>query len=342
MSYVETQVPPSRPNPQKRNLLINRIKRAPWWLLAMILMLIFLYITLSHSPVYRNLWYGNEAKEGDGIVDGIAVTIRVSIRAYALALVMGLILALMRMSRNFLIHQTSTFYVELIRGIPTLVLVFYVAVGLPPKITEGLNQVGNFLVEHNLDYDGKGTYLAEMQNRDLNKHVSAEYRAVAALAISYSAFLSEIFRAGIQSVHSGQIEAAKSLGLSRSKTFLLIMLPQAFRTVLPPLGNDFIAMLKESSLVSVLGVADLTKRGQIEQASSFRVFEIFNTVALTYLSLTLVLSIIVKAIEWHLDEKQPKPAWYEKASRQAGRLLSLELYQDLFVYVRRSLFRRQV
>jgi polar amino acid transport system permease protein len=326
-TFVETTIPPDRPNPQKRNVLINRLKKAPWWLLLMALILIYLYFTLSENPVYVNFW--------NRIQSGIEITVRVSIRAYALALVIGLVLALMRLSDNFFFYQISTFYVELIRGIPTLVLVFYVALGLTPKLAEWLNALGNWLVNNDLDISGKGTYLARLRSRDINE----EYRVVVALAISYSAFLSEIFRAGIQSVPIGQIEAAKSLGLNRWKTTSLIVLPQAFRTILPPLGNDFIAMLKESSLVSAVGIQDITQRGRTLQYSSFRVFEIFNVVALTYLVLTLSLAIMVKALEWHLDEKQSKPQWYINASRQGARIFSIDTYQDLFSYLIKRLKR---
>ena len=134
------------------------------------------------------------------------------------------------------------------------------------------------------------------------RDVSLLWRAIIALTIGYSAFISEVFRAGIQAVDKGQIEAAKSLGLKRGHRFRLIILPQAIRTILPPLGNDFIAMVKDSSLVSVLGVADITQMGKIYAAGSFRFFETYSIVAYIYLILTVGLSLALRALERRLRQ----------------------------------------
>ena len=134
----------------------------------------------------------------------------------------------------------------------------------------------------------------------LVRDVSLLWRAILALTIGYSAFISEIFRAGIQSVDPGQIEAAKALGLSRGHRFRLIIFPQAIRTILPPLGNDFVAMVKDSSLVSVLGVADITQMGKIYAAGTFRFFETYSIVAYVYLILTIGLSLALRALEKRL------------------------------------------
>jgi polar amino acid transport system permease protein len=140
------------------------------------------------------------------------------------------------------------------------------------------------------------TWLAEFRVRDFDFTA----RAIIALVIGYSAFISEIFRAGIQSIGRGQIEAAYSLGMSRWQTMRLIILPQATRVVLPPLGNELIAMLKDSSLVSVLGVADITQLGKLYAASTFMYFQTYNVVAFLYLAMTLVLSLFVRWIERRL------------------------------------------
>lgn len=121
--------------------------------------------------------------------------------------------------------------------------------------------------------------------------------------IGYSAFISEVFRAGIQSVDSGQLEAAKALGLGRWHRFRFIVFPQAIRTILPPLGNDFVAMVKDSSLVSVLGVADITQMGKVYAAGSFRFFETYTIVAFIYLLLTISLSLALRALERRIDRK---------------------------------------
>ena len=129
------------------------------------------------------------------------------------------------------------------------------------------------------------------------RDLSLLWRAVISLTIGYSAFIAEVFRAGIQSVDAGQIEAAKALGLSGWQRFRLIIMPQALRTILPPLGNDFVAMVKDSSLVSVLGVADLTQMGKVYASGSFRVFETYSIVAYIYLILTVGLSLMLRALE---------------------------------------------
>ena len=121
-----------------------------------------------------------------------------------------------------------------------------------------------------------------------------------ALTIGYSAFIAEIFRAGIQSIDKGQIDAAKALGLTGLQRFRLVVLPQAIRTILPPLGNDFVAMVKDFSLVSVLGVADITQMGKVYAAGTFRFFETYSIVAYVYLILTVGLSLALRALERRL------------------------------------------
>jgi polar amino acid transport system permease protein len=201
-----------------------------------------------------------------------------------------------------------TLYVEAVRGIPTLVLVYYMALAAIPQLIMLGNDLGEWLswltitihisddTAWRLTFRGIGRALATFQTRDFPN----TYRAIIGLAISYSAFLSEVFRAGIESVGAGQREAAASLGMTRWQVMRLIVLPQAIRTVIPPLANDFIAMLKESSLVSILGVEDITRQGQTYAASTFTFFQVYNVVALTYLVLTISLSMAVKLLEAYM------------------------------------------
>ncbi|MEP5374293.1 MAG: amino acid ABC transporter permease, partial [Hyphomicrobiales bacterium] len=129
------------------------------------------------------------------------------------------------------------------------------------------------------------------------------WRAIIALTIAYSAFIGEVLRAGLQSVEVGQIEAAEALGLNGWQRFRLIVFPQAIRTILPPLGNDFIAMIKDSSLVSVLGVLDITQLGKVTAVGNFRYFETYNIVTLIYLTMTVSLSLVLRQLEKKLREK---------------------------------------
>jgi polar amino acid transport system permease protein len=204
----------------------------------------------------------------------------------------GLLLGLMRVSGSRLAREVSTFYVELVRGVPMLVILYYIAfVGAPPVVA-GINWIGNLLQGTRIMAQ-LGAPLAGLQVRDVNFTA----RAIFALTIGYSAFISEIFRAGIQSIGRGQMEAARSLGMSSGQAMRYVILPQAVRNVLPPLGNYFIAMLKDSSLVSVLGVQDITQLGKVYSASTFRFFETYNVVAYLYLVMTVGLALVVRVIE---------------------------------------------
>jgi len=135
------------------------------------------------------------------------------------------------------------------------------------------------------------------------RDVNFTARAVIALTIGYSAFISEIFRAGIESIGRGQMEAARSLGMSYGRAMRHVVLPQAIRNVLPPLGNDFIAMLKDSSLVSVLGVQDITQLGKVYAASTFQFFETYNVVAYLYLIMTVGLALILRGVEKRMPDR---------------------------------------
>jgi polar amino acid transport system permease protein len=126
------------------------------------------------------------------------------------------------------------------------------------------------------------------------------WRAILALTICYSSFIAEIFRAGIEAVDEGQIEAARALGLRPRHIFRHIVGPQALRTILPPLGNDFVSMIKDSALVSALGVQDITQLGKLSSAASFKFFETYNVVAFLYLTMTISLSLLVRLLEARL------------------------------------------
>jgi polar amino acid transport system permease protein len=212
----------------------------------------------------------------------------VTLVGYTLASALGLAIALLGLSGSIWLRQAARFYVEIIRGIPILVLLFWIAfVGAPAFVV-----LWNWL-SYPLQVAG---IIEPMQVRD----VSLMWRAIIALTIAYSSFIAEIFRAGIQAVDAGQIEAAKALGLSRYRRFRHIIWPQAFRTILPPYGNDFIAMVKDSSLVSVLGVADITQMGKVYASGSFRFFETYSIVAYIYLILTVGLSLALRSLEQRL------------------------------------------
>lgn len=252
----------------------------PWWLAVAVAIAVAVAVFVATSDLYTQV-FATVAK-------GIGVTVFVTVVAFALASTIGLGIALMGLSGSRWLRQIARFYVEIIRGVPILVLLFWIAFVGAPAFVAGWNALTQPLQNAGL--------LGELLVRD----VSLLWRAIMALTIGYSAFISEVFRAGIQAVEKGQIEAAKALGLTRVQRFRLIVFPQAIRTILPPLGNDFVALVKDSSLVSVLGVADITQMGKVYAAGSFRFFETYSITAYIYLILTVSLSLALRALERRL------------------------------------------
>jgi polar amino acid transport system permease protein len=250
---------------------------------------LFLGVMLTHAN-YRVILRA--------VSKGIYVTIYVTLISYTLALVFRLIIGLMRVSGNRVTREVSTFYVEIVRGIPMLVILYYIAFVGAPVIISSVNVVGNALVGAGV-LTGLGNAMVALSVRQ----VDFTARAIIALTIGYSAFIAEIFRAGIQSIGRGQMEASRSLGMTYGQAMRHVILPQAIRNVLPPLGNDFIAMLKDSSLVSVLGVADITQLGKVYSASTFQFFETYNVVAYLYLVMTVGLALALRAVEKRMPKQ---------------------------------------
>lgn len=249
----------------------------PWWLFALVAMGLVLATVIAVNDLYSQVF--------TTVITGVGVTIFVTIAGYVIALGLGLGVALLGLSRHAFLRQASRFYVEVIRGIPVLVLLFYIAFVGAPAFVAGYNFLLSPLIEQGV---AKPLMVRE---------VSLMWRAIFALGIGYSPFIAEIFRAGIQSVDKGQIEAAKALGLNGRQRFRLVVFPQAIRVIFPPLSNDFVAMTKDSSLVSVLGVADITQMGKVYASGSFRFFETYSIIACVYLALTIGLSLVLRGFE---------------------------------------------
>ena len=200
------------------------------------------------------------------LMDGVVITFEVTIISIVCACIIGLITGLGRVSKNKAINLVASTYVEIIRGIPLLVQLFYIYYAL-----------GRLLNVHDLT------------------------AAVIAMSVCYGAYMGEVFRAGITAIDKGQTEAARSLGFNTKQTMFLVILPQAWRTILPPVGNEFIALLKDTSLVSILAVSDLLRRGREFSSETFLYFETFTMVALIYLVITLLLSKGVGIMEARLS-----------------------------------------
>jgi polar amino acid transport system permease protein len=254
----------------------------PFWLLAAVLLgLLFCWLFVANGD-YRTIIRA--------LSHGVFTTAWVSVVAYLAAAVVGLVVALGRRAHSRVVREVATFYVEIVRGIPVLVLLFYVAFVGAPALVQAWNWLWAWPIAWGL--------LPGLTMRGFDMTA----RAIFALTVSYSAFLSEIFRAGIESVPQAQVEGAHALGLSRMATFRFVIFPQAFRTVLPPLGNDFVAMIKDSALVSSLGVQDITQIGKVYSSSTFLFFQTYNVVAFLYLVMTTSLSLMVRALERYLKQ----------------------------------------
>jgi polar amino acid transport system permease protein len=259
----------------------DRLSRLPYWLLTAILLGIVAFWIILNNQDSRIIF--------DSVRQGVWTTIYVSIISYALAILLGLILSLMRVYRSRVTQEISSLYVEIVRGVPMLVLLYYISfVGAPALITV-VNWLAGPLIDAGL--------MVEISIRQ----VDFTARAILALALGYGAFISEIFRAGIESIGKEQTEAAQTEGATYWQIMRFILLPQAVRNVLPALGNELIAMLKDSALVSALGVQDITQLGKVYSASTFKFFETYSIVALLYLVMTLGLAMLVRVLEKRLE-----------------------------------------
>lgn len=197
-------------------------------------------------------------------VRGLYVTMYISLMAMAVAIVLGLLLALSRISPVLPLRLFARFLIDFVRGVPLLVLLIFI-------------------------YYGVSIFL------DIN--IPAIVAAVGGLGLFYGAYMAEIFRAGILEVDKGQIEAARSLGMGNVRVFQRVVLPHAFRAVLPPITNSFISIFKDSSLVSVLAISELTRAGQEVVISTFRAFEAYAAVALIYYGIATILSFLSSWVE---------------------------------------------
>jgi polar amino acid transport system permease protein len=239
-----------------------------WWMVFAVIALIILLIVTSPDP-YQNMF--------TFFLDGIGVTLVVTLLAFFLTLFLALFGALGRLSNNWLLHGIATVYVEIIRGIPLLVQLFFWYFAFPQVVQD----IGKMLNIPAL----------------INYQANPMFWAVFGLTICYAAYMSEIYRAGIQSISKGQMEAARSLGMTYVQAMRYVILPQAARVILPPVGNEFISLLKDSSLVSQVAIADLTRLGREYAGAHYIAIPTWLMVALIYLVMTLFSARVVSWIE---------------------------------------------
>jgi polar amino acid transport system permease protein len=255
----------------------------PWWALILVVLGIWIALSIAANEIYSNIF--------QQLTEGIAMTLRVAISSYAAAFVIGLTVGMIRsnlpkpryglMGRivsffHVILYNAATLFVMIMRGLPILIVLLIFAFVIVPAFRDYME------MQFGIQVAFRG---------------SSPEAAIIALAVAYGAFLSETFRAGIKSIGKGQIEAARSLGMNYPQTMRFIVLPQAIRRVLPPLGNDFVSMIKDSSLVAILGVRDMAQIAKVSSGASFRYLETYVTVALIYLTMTIIGSLIVRWLE---------------------------------------------
>lgn len=252
----------------------------PWWLVAIVLFIILMGLRIVRDENYRVAFNFIIAGNRDGLGaalsgglfnfllkgQGIILTLRVTFIAFVISMVLGLFAGLGRISKSIVSRNVAITYIEVVRGIPVLVMLLVFGFSIFPDLTQALG----------LGRDG----------------LDKEYRGAFTLAIIYGAFVAEVFRAGIESVPKGQMEAARAVGMTHYQAMRHIILPQAIRNIMPALGNDFIALLKDSSLVSALAVSDITQLSRLYVGSTFRFRESYLVLTFLYLSMTIGLSLL--------------------------------------------------
>ena len=235
----------------------------PWWLVGMVTIIVAMIVAIILSQDYNETYFV--------VLPGLTLTIVTTVASFIFATVLGLLLGLMRMSKRTALRNISQLYVELVRGIPFIVFIFVVAFVLVPEFT-----------------DLFGIPLREFR---------PVWRGIAALSLFYAAFIAEVFRAGIQSVDVGQREAGRAVGLSEGQIMRTIILPQAVRNMLPALGNDLIALMKDTALLSIIAVREMTQLTRIYTGSTFKIREGYFVLTCFYVVLTLALSLLLRWYE---------------------------------------------
>lgn len=242
----------------------------PWWLVVMILIIIAMSLAIVVNDEYRQAFEVILPIPWDW-GRGLALTLILTGGSFVAAMFLGLFIGLARISKNVFTRTAATVYIEFVRGIPMIVWLFAIALVLTPDFADLMNVS--------------------------SRSISQAWRGGAALSLFYAAFIAEVFRAGIQSVTLGQREAGRAVGLSERQIMQRIILPQAIRNMLPALGNDLISLMKDTSLVSVLAVRELTQQARLYTGTSFRFREGFFVLMALYVVLTLGLSLLLRWYE---------------------------------------------
>ena len=296
-----------------RAMRLARFYTMPYWILFLVILGIILAISIITDSVYSNIF--------KQLMEGVSMTLFVSVVSYLCALLTAVVVGIIRsnppappQSRETLrravlrilriaTYNVCTVYVSVMRGIPILVVLLVTGFIIVPALRGMINEVV---------VDGLRDLVNDEGIPDLIWRGSSAGTAIVALAITYGAYMSETVRAGIQSIPKGQFEAAYSVGMTYWQTMRSIVLPQAFRNVLPPLGNDFVAMIKDSSLLAFLGIRDVTQIAKTTSGRSFRYVETYAVVAYIYLTLVILATTLVNLLEDTINIERETPALIQR------------------------------
>lgn len=255
---------PLRPRDESRWKHFDR-----YWLLLIgaIALAIFLYVAFPER--YGVILRFVIGTYGEG--DGVFLTLKLTIVSFLFIVLVGMVMGVARVANVGILRGIASLYVEVVRGVPVLVWLLWLYYGIPVLFREI-------------------PALSELKIRDFAA-------AVIAFTFAYGAYMTEVFRAGIQSIAKGQMEASRSLGMNYFQAMRYIILPQAVRVILPPMSNEFVTLLKDSALVSILGLPDLTRRGREYVGRTFQSFDTYLIVALLYLILTVLFTRLSTSLE---------------------------------------------
>jgi His/Glu/Gln/Arg/opine family amino acid ABC transporter permease subunit len=198
------------------------------------------------------------------LFEGVVLTLKIALVSMAFAMVLGLVIALLRMSSIWPVRTLASLYISIFRAIPPLVFILWMYYGV--TLVTGLN-------------------------------IEAFWSGVICLSLQYAAWLAEIYRSGLQAIDKGQSEAAMSTGLSRTRAFAKVIWPQAWRIIIPPIANNFVGIIKDSSLVGVIGLNELMRQSQIATSLTFRPFELYTAAMVIYIVMTLVIARMASYLE---------------------------------------------
>ncbi|GAB4515682.1 MAG: amino acid ABC transporter permease [Anaerolineae bacterium] len=276
--------------PPSKNRFETFLYRFPWWLAFLVGVGLYIAINILSDDLYYGIFLQLRA--------GIEMTLRISLISFTGGVIIGLIVGMIRSSPpvprtglwnrvvsilHLILYNIATLFVEVARGLPILTVLLIFAFVVIPEVKDSI------AASYDVEIDIRGASVET---------------GIIALAVVYGAFLSEIFRAGIQSIGKGQVEAARSLGMTNWQTMRFVVLPQAIRQVIPPLGNDFIAIIKDSSLISIYGVREVTQIAKVVSGSNFQFMPTYLTAAVIYLSMTVLGSLLVRALERRLGKSR--------------------------------------